>query len=84
MKITKATPSKEPSIPLGEIKAGECFRFAHDTFEEALKCDSFFMRVDAPEFRDGVEIVNLSDGKKMKRDSDHRVIRHKCNLQIDA
>lgn len=85
MKLTKSQPNKkEPTIALKDVKFGECIRFAHDTIEDAFKADLFWLRLDAPEAKDRVRLVNLKDGKQLERDGDHRVVVHNCSLQIDC
>jgi hypothetical protein len=84
MKLQKAPARKiEPTIALKDIKPGACVRFAHDTIEDAFKSDLFFMRLDAPEAKDRVRLVNLADGKQLERDGDHRVVVHTCTLNLD-
>ena len=86
MKLQKAQNKKtEPTVPLSHVKPGECVRFAHDTLEEAFKADLFFMRIEAPEVKvDRVRLVNLTDGKQLERDCDHRVIVHKGALHLEC
>ena len=83
MKLTKATyDKKEVTIPLKESKCGDCIRFAHDSFEEALKSDLFWLRIETPELKDRVRLVNLKDGKQLERDGDHRVIIENATLHL--
>jgi hypothetical protein len=83
MKIAKVTPTKtDLSVPLGNLKAGDVFRFAFLTFDEALKEDAFYLVMEAPEKKDGTMVVNLSDGRSMLRDKEHRVVRHNTQLNI--
>ena len=85
MKLTKSIPEKqEPVILLKDVKSGACIRFSHDAVEDAFKTDSFWMRIEAPEAKDRVRLVNLADGKQIERDGDHRVIVHKSNLHIEC
>lgn len=62
---------------------GECIRFAVDSFEEALQADLFWIRVDAPEAKDRIRLINSKDGKQIEKDGDHRVIVHNTSLQIE-
>jgi len=84
MKLTTARPEAkpEPTISLNQTKPGDCIRFAHDTVEEAFKCDLFWMRLDAPEAKDRIRLVNLTHGKQIERDGDHRCIVHECELHL--
>lgn len=83
MKVKKVEPNiAEPTLPLSSIQPGEVFRFAHDSFEDALKSDLFFLRIDAPELKERVRIVNLKDGKPMERDGIHRVVKHEAALSV--
>lgn len=83
MKLTKAKPdTTEPTVALKNTSAGDCIRFAHDTLEEAFKADLFWMRIDAPEAKDRVRLVNLADGKQLERDGDHRVIVESATLHL--
>jgi hypothetical protein len=84
MKLMKAQPNnQEPTVSLGNLKGGAVFRFAHLSFDEAIKEDAFYMVAEAPE-KSGVVIINLADGKQMMRDKDHRVIEHKAALALSA
>lgn len=85
MKLTKAQPDSkpEPTVALKNTKPGDCVRFAHDSIEEAFKADLFWMRIDAPEAKDRVRLVNLADGKQMERDGDHRCVVHDCALHLN-
>lgn len=85
MKLQKAQTQKtEPTIALKDTKPGDCIRFAHDTLEDAFKADLFWMRLDAPDAKDRVRLVNLADGKQLERDGDHRVIVHRCALHLEC
>jgi len=81
--IKQKNEAVEPTLPLSSIRAGEVFRFAHDSFEDALKSDLFFMRLDSPELKDAAKIVNLADGKMLVRDLIHRVITHDAVIKIN-
>ena len=78
------TEDKEPTIQLKDSKPGvDIIRFANDSFEEAIKSDLFFIRIDDPNIKDGrVKIVNLKDGKELIRDGDHKIVIHKGILNI--
>jgi len=83
MKITKAKPNKkELTISLKSAECGDCIRFEHDSFEDALKSDLFWIIIEAPEARGRVRLVNLSDGKQLERDDSHRVIVEKSTLHL--
>ncbi len=83
MNIQKATTEKtEITIPLKTIAPGEVFRFAHDTIEDAFKEDLFWMKMEAPEAKDRVRMVNIKTGRQMERDGDHRCIMHCCTLSV--
>ena len=83
MKTIKAKDNEgELTIPLKSTTPGDCIRFAHDSIEDAFKCDLFWMRIDAPEAKDRIRLVNLSDGKQLERDGDHRVIIHAAELHL--
>lgn len=84
MKVQKAaTQETVQTVPLKTVKPGSCFRFAHDSLEDAFKEDLFYLKVDAPEVqKERVRFVNLSDGKQLERDGDHRVIVHECSLHL--
>lgn len=83
MKLQKEqTHPTEPTIALKDTLPGHCFRFAHDTLEDAFKSDLFWMRVEAPEAKDRVRMVNLADGKQLERDGDHRVVVHHATLHL--
>lgn len=82
MQVQKAqNNTKEHSIALSNTKPGDVFRFAHDTVEEALKEDLFFMRINAPETKQ-VRIINVTTGDQLDRDGDHRVVIHAATLQL--
>lgn len=84
MKLQKAKHDYvEPTIALKNTKPGDCIRFAHDSIEDAFKADLFYMRLEAPEAKDRARLVNLSDGKQIERDGDHRVIVHNCSLHLE-
>ena len=85
MKIQKAQKrQQEPTVALKDIKPGDVIRFASDTFEDALKTDSFFMRLNAPETKpDRVRLVNITDGFQIERDDFHRVVIHKATLHLE-
>lgn len=83
MKLKKAKDKiEEPTVLLKNTAPGDCIRFAHDSFEDALRSDLFWMRADAPELKDRVRLINLADGKQLERDGDHRVITHNSVLHI--
>ena len=86
MKITKANPkTPESTIALRDTKSGDVIRFSHDSFEAAIKSDSFFMRIEMPELKgDRFRLINISDGKSIERDGEHRVIVHNTLLHIDS
>ncbi len=70
------------TVPLSSLSGGDVFRFASDSFEDALKADLFFMRLEAPELKEQVKIANLKDGKQVVRDGIHRVVKHESALRI--
>jgi len=73
----------EPTVLLKEVKPGDVVRFDHDSLQDALTCDLFWLRVDAPEAAKGrVRLVNARDGKQVERDEDRRVIIHKATLYV--
>ena len=85
MELVKASHnSTEPAVLLMNTQPGDCihFGFACDTFEDGTKNDLFWLRVDAPEAKDRIRLVNLKDGKQLERDGDHRVVTHRSTLQI--
>jgi len=85
MKIERAAEEiNEQTIMLKNTTPGDCIRFAHDSFEDALKCDLFWLRIDSPELKERIRLVNFSSGKQIERDGDHRVITHVSKLRISA
>lgn len=75
MKAEPVIQNKTPKTTLlKDVTPGSIIRFEHDSFVDALKADLFWLRVDAPEIKDGrVRLVNLKDGKQIERDADRRV-----------
>lgn len=83
MNIKREEPKPyEPTIQLKEVKPGDVVRFDHDTFQDALTCDLFWIRVDTPELKGRVRLVNVRDGKQIERDEDRRVIIHAATLNV--
>lgn len=83
MKLKKASnKTAEPTVLLKNVMPGNCIRFAHDSFEDALRDDLFWMRVDTPELKDRARLVNLANGKQLERDGDHRVVVHNSVLHV--
>ena len=77
-----APKTEEITVPLSSVNAGEVFRFAYDGFEDAVKDDLFFMRVEAPRLKDRVRIVNMKGGQPIERDPTHRVVKHDMTLFV--
>lgn len=73
---------EEPTIPLKSVQPGQPIRFAHDSLEECFKNDLFWMRMDCPEVKDRVRLVNFKDGKQIERDGDHRCVPLVAILKI--
>lgn len=83
MKVQKSEPKKiEPTIQLKDATPGSVVRFDHDTAEDAIRCDLFWMRIDAPELKGRVRLVNITDGKQIERDEDRRVVKHEAALHV--
>lgn len=83
MQIQRHTPNtKESTIALRDSKPGDCIRFAVDSFEDAIRTNSFWLRLNAPETKDRVRLANLHDGSQLERDGDHRVIVHASVLNV--
>lgn len=84
MEIEREVPQLRTliTIPLSETKPGDCIRFASDDVNDAFNHDLFWMKVDAPELKERVRLINIKDGKQIERDSVHRVIVHKASLKI--
>ena len=81
-RIKAATPT-EPVIALRDTKPGSILRFQHDSFQEALKADLFWLRLEAPEAKDRVRLANVADGKVIERDGDHRMVVVDAVLNVD-
>lgn len=77
-----ARPSTVPTIQLKDVKPGDVFRFAEDTFEEALESNLFYIRLDVPEAKDRIRAADLATGKVIERDGDRRVLPHRSTIQI--
>jgi len=84
MRIQKTPPAAavEPTLLLSQVSSGEVVRFATDTFEDALKTEAFYMKIDAPELKDSVMLLNIKDGKRITRDGSHRVVKHDAIISI--
>jgi hypothetical protein len=81
-KIQLAKNIGKDAIALKDTKAGDVIRFSFDALEEAIQESNLYLRIDAPEAKDRVRLVNLSDGKQLERDGDHRVFVHKIAIYI--
>jgi hypothetical protein len=84
MKINTVKTTPDETKSLGQIKAGEVFRFAYLSLTDALTENAFYMVIDAPEAKGGVLVVNIYDGKQLKRDKDHRVIGHNVSMNLSV
>lgn len=73
----------EKTIQLKDTTVEGVIRFAEMSFADALIADALYMRVDAPEVKEGrVRLINVHDGKQIERDADRRVVQHKAVLTI--
>ena len=84
MKINTVKTTPDETRALSQIKAGEVFRFAYLPLTDALTENAFYMVVDAPENKGGVLVVNIHDGKQLKRDNDHRVVHHNVSMNVSV
>lgn len=75
--------SREDIVELKQLKPGDPFFYAVLSFHEACENTDFWMKVDAPEIKGRVRVVNLSDGRQQERDEDHRVIRVTASLSVE-
>ena len=78
------SPTPVPTIALKNVRPGEPVRFEHDSVQDALKSDLFFLKLDTPELKERCRLVNLSDGKVIERDWDHRMVVQKASLVLDT
>jgi hypothetical protein len=83
LKIKRANEVEtEPTTSLGGLSPTSVFRFAHNSFDDAMRSEGFYMVIDAPERPGVVTTVCLADGKQLVRDKEHRVIVHKAEISI--
>lgn len=71
----------EETASLGSLKGGDCFRFAHISFADALTESLFYVVIDAPE-KDRVMVANPANGERLLRDKEHRVVKHKATFSV--
>lgn len=85
MNLKKSPASTPPkTIPLAKVPGGDTFRFAHDSEESIIEDGLLYMKVDAPEIKDGrARIVNCKDGRQLDRDGDRLVVLVSCTIHID-
>jgi len=87
-KIIKANPTEtvEKEIKLAHVGAGNFFRFATTTFEEAMANEDapgLFMVVTMPAPKTGrVTIVSIDGKSVQEKDDDHLVIVHPVTIQV--
>lgn len=69
---------------LGGLHPGDCFRFAHDTFERAIEQKLFWLVFKSPEkAKDGQKSIgNPETGELWVRDNSHRVVKHDAKLLV--
>ena len=85
MQIQTATKEDpDPAVRLSTHKGGDVFRFATDTFQEALQNDLFWMRVLSPERDKDKRIFAVSLTGKETRvfDDFHLVVKHEAVVQV--
>lgn len=83
--IEHKEPAKEPTLQLKQLQVGESFRFATDSFEDALKENLFYRVTVDPNksLADGRVFIVSLDGKLcLRRDDVHLVIRHETIVQV--
>ena len=81
---TQAVDKKEPSVALSAVEIGKVFRFATDTYEDALKAELFWHRVASTVHdKDGRCFVVAVSGKETRVfDGTHRVVVHDATMFI--
>ena len=83
MKIIEAVSKEEKSVTLGSLSPGDVFRFAYDSFDTALKENLFYMIVKDPNSeKSGVFILAISGHECLRRDKEHRVIKHDAQFSV--
>ena len=74
----------EEAVLLKVLADGDVFRYAHDTFEEALKTGLFYMKVKPwqANLTNKACIVSCDGSETLVRDDDHRVIKHPAEMLV--
>jgi len=83
MKLRQLNPEfKEETTLLKNVKCGEVFRFASIEFADAMNESLFYMKTNDPVVENRVQIVNVYNGERLKRDDSHVVITHNAVISI--
>ncbi len=72
----------EAVLNLGQVAAGQLFRFAHISYEDALREELFYMPTKTTQKEGRVEIVNPENGEVLRRDDSQRVVLHTSVLSV--
>ncbi|OGG60830.1 hypothetical protein A2765_01845 [Candidatus Kaiserbacteria bacterium RIFCSPHIGHO2_01_FULL_56_24] len=86
MKVATFDPANaEPTIRANKLEPGDVFRFAEDTFQDALQASTFWLRVASPDKDKDTRLFAVSiDGKSVRVfDADRLVVKHVATVYIN-
>ena len=84
MRIEKREQDRpDATVLLKNLKGGDVFHFAADSFDGALKCDAIYMVVSGGK-ESRIQITNLKDGLLLQRDDCHKVILLNTSIVLDT
>jgi hypothetical protein len=75
------TELKEKVVKLVDLTPGDVMRFTHDSYEDALEHDLFYIVGSSKDKR--VKLFSPKNGTLIERDDDWRVIKHNAVLSIE-
>lgn len=79
-----ASTKPETKSLLKSLVAGDTFRFANESFVDALKEGLFYIVITPTKSDDNsIEIVSLDGKLRLKRDGVHEVIKHNVLIQVE-